>query len=107
MPQHEDLSGGRWLTMSLAQQMGNIGSEVHRARLWRQRGNEEHADRAIDRMLELLDLTLSDPRWRGSKRREVARVREALCDSFFGTGTDPSFAFWDQYFTHFTIAARP
>lgn len=27
---HKDLAGGRWFTMTLAEQMGNIGSEIHR-----------------------------------------------------------------------------
>lgn len=28
---HKDLANGRWKTFTLAQQMGNIGSEVYRA----------------------------------------------------------------------------
>ena len=30
--------------------------------------------------LELLDLTLADPRWRG-RLREISRARELLCDA--------------------------
>lgn len=36
-------------------------------------------------MLELLDLTIEDPRWRGTGRlKELLRLREVLCDLFYG-----------------------
>ena len=31
---HKELASGKWRTLSLAEQMGNIGSEVSRARRW-------------------------------------------------------------------------
>ena len=37
--------------------------------------------RALDRALELLDLTLADPRWNGPRLREVARTRKVVWDS--------------------------
>ena len=62
--------------------------------------------KAFSRALELLDLTIQDPRWQG-RRKELTRVREFLCDAMFGGseyGSDlPGL---DRYFYHFAIAAR-
>lgn len=78
---HTDLANGRWLTMTLSQQMGNIGSEIHRLVL-SQNKDQSRFDSTFDRALELIDLTLSDPRWK-TGYKEIARVREVLCDIFF------------------------
>ena len=52
--------------MSLAEQLGNVGSEIGRASRWQSR-NPETARLAFHRALELLDLTLADPRLRASR----------------------------------------
>jgi hypothetical protein len=38
----------------------------------------------LDRALGLVDRTLADPRWAGPRRREIARVREVVCDYLVG-----------------------
>ncbi len=103
--QHDSLARGRWLVLSLAEQLGNIGSEVHRARL-AQKVNESRFIAARDRALELFDLTLADVRWRG-RIRELARAREVFCDAATG-GTLYRSALKDlePYFDHFALAAR-
>ena len=40
--QHNDLAGGRWFLFSLAEQLGNVGSEVERAIKWHAKGNKEY-----------------------------------------------------------------
>ena len=60
--QHTDLAAGRWATMTLAEQMLNIGSEVSRANRWQSKGNIEQCHRAADRALELLSLTIDAQR---------------------------------------------
>jgi acyl-CoA hydrolase len=62
--------------------------------------------KAFERALELLDLTLADPRWRG-RLREIARVRELLCDAAAG-GHEYSTTLedLDRYFLAFAVAAR-
>lgn len=106
--QHEELANGRWFTLSLAEQLGNIGSEVGRAINWKNKNNTEYYEKAFVRILELLDLTLADKRWTGCRKKEIARVREALCDSF--EGNSQSFQIplsdWPQYFMHFAVYAR-
>ena len=104
--QHKELAAGRWFKLSLAEQLGNVGSEVARALTWQERGNVEHCSKAIDRAFELLDLTLMDARHRG-RLREIARVRKALADYFHGDnrfGSSPDL--WRRYFDAFAVAAR-
>jgi len=63
--QHQDLAAGRWFALSLAEQLGNVGSEVSRAIKWTSR-RPELARGALERALELIDLMLDDPRHRQS-----------------------------------------
>jgi len=83
-PRHCDLAD-RWWAMSVAEQLGNIGSEVSRAAKWATR-NPEMARSALHRALDLFDLTLDDPRHRASpaRLREIARAREVVADLFAG-----------------------
>src|SRR3989338_6451979 len=77
--QHRDLAGGRWHALSLAEQLGNVGSEVHRA-VSAEGNNDSDFHAAFTRALELFDLTLADPRHR-KRLKEIARARELLCDA--------------------------
>ena len=104
--QHRELAAGRWYQFSLVEQLANTGSEVERALNWRQRGNVEYSTRAIERALELLDLTIADARHRG-RLKELTRVREVLVDYFYADnrfGSSP--ARWRTYFNAFAVAAR-
>lgn len=80
---HEKLAGGRWQQLSLAEQLGNIGSEISRANHWQEQKKPEQIRHALERALELFDLTLADARWSG-RRRELCRAREVVCDFFAG-----------------------
>lgn len=105
--QHNNLAGGRWFSFTLAEQLGNVGSEVERAIKWRKQGNKEYFESAYARMLELLDLTIVDQRWEGPRRKELVRVREALCDSFEdGHQLEIALSDWPKYFLPFAIFAR-
>jgi hypothetical protein len=102
---HRELAAGRWFDLPLVEQLAHVGSEVERTMRWRAKGNAEYARRAFERALELLDLTIADPRHR-SRLRELTRLREVLADSFrfdnrYGS-TDES---WHRYFRAFTHAA--
>jgi hypothetical protein len=107
--QHRDLAGGRWHELSLAEQLGNVGSEISRASKWATR-NPELARGALERALELIDLTLDDPRHRQSppRLREIARVREVVVDFFDGPNQYRSTATGLQkYFDAYALAVRP
>jgi hypothetical protein len=103
--QHREAAAGRWHQLSLAEQLGNVGSEVSRLRRWRPR-DERVAQGAFERALELLDLTLADPRWR-DRLRELARARELLCDAALGGHEyGATLEDLDRYFLAFAVAAR-
>ncbi|MDD2753635.1 MAG: hypothetical protein PHT44_03430 [Candidatus Portnoybacteria bacterium] len=103
--QHKELATGRWANLSFFEQMANIGSEVERAIKWRAK-NKDYFQMALDRALELLDLTADDSR--NSRRLgELLRLREVLADYFcfdniYGS-TDKK---WQNYFLAFNYAAR-
>jgi hypothetical protein len=105
---HRDLAVGGWWELSLAEQLGNIGSEISRAERWKTR-NPEISRGAFFRALELLDLTLADPRLRHSRPRlrEIARAREVVADYFFGPNQYGSTAAsLQKYFDGFALLAR-
>lgn len=105
--QHKGLAAGRWSKMTLREQMANIGSEVNRALNWQKKGNKELSRKAAARALELLDLSLDCVR-PFHRLKEIARVREAIVDYFYGTNQFFSNeALWRKYFDHFVYAARP
>ena len=102
---HRELAAGRWRQLTLAEQLANVGSEVGRMRRWRDR-DARLMTGAFERALDLLDLTLADPRWR-ARLREIARARELLCDAAAGGGDYGStLEDLDRYFLAFAVAAR-
>jgi hypothetical protein len=105
---HREITAERWFTFTLAEHLGNVGSEVSRTLKWRSR-NPEIAERAMARALELIDLTLDDPRHRASaaRLREICRVREVLLDFLVGPHQYGSTEVTLQrYFDAFAVAAR-
>lgn len=102
---HKDLSNGRWNDFSFFEQMGNVGSEVERAIIWKNR-NIENSGLAMERALELLSLTIEDKKNAG-KLKELTRVYEFLNDYYYGDNqygsTDSG---WQKYFYNFAYAAR-
>lgn len=102
---YTELAAGRWFKISLMEQLGNIGSEVGRAAQWQEK-DPKIFNNAVERALELFDLTLNDERWRG-RRSEIARARELLCDAAYGNNTyNTSIKDLDRYFFLFAYAAR-
>lgn len=102
---HRELAAGRWRDFSLVEQMANVGSEVERALSWASRDNREFSGRALERGLELLSLTIADPRHR-YRLKELTRVRETLLDYFLGDNQYASTADgWHRYFHAFGLAA--
>ena len=105
-PQHKDLAAGRWDKLPFIEQMANIGSEVERALSWQAKHNNDYTQKAYERALELVDLTL-DCAISATRLKELARVREAIVDYFSGSNqfmsTESS---WRKYFSCFTYNAR-
>jgi len=104
--QHKQLAAGRWQGLDFLEQMANIGSEVRRTINWKNKGHKEYSRLAFERALELLDLTVADPK--NKKRlKELLRLREVLADFFafnnIYKSTDES---WQNYFYGFNYACR-
>lgn len=102
---HKELASEKWQTFSLCEQLGNIGSEVGRARRWFDKDQKLY-EGAVRRALELFDLTIADSRWKG-RLREIARARELFCDAITG-GKEYKSSLEDleRYFFHYAFAAR-
>ncbi len=105
---HRELSSGKWFELTFFEQMAHLGSEVIRAISWKKR-NDEYSRRAMERALELLELTIDDKKNKSkpSRLKELTRLREALIDYFyfenqFGSTEDA----WKKYFNGFAYAAR-
>lgn len=104
--QHKNLSSDRWKQYTLCEQMANIGSEVARALKWRGKNNQAYCDKAVNRSLELIDLSLEISS-SFSRTKEIARLREAIVDYFYGTNEFASSEeLWRKYFDHFNYASR-
>jgi len=102
---HKQLASGRWFQLSLMEQLANIGSDIERTIHWKNAGDFDYSTKAFERALELLDLTIRDPK--NKKRlKEILRVREVLIDHFVFNNeyksTDES---WQEYFYSFNYAA--
>ena len=102
---HKNLAAGRWHELTLAEQMGNIGSEVGRAAKT-QNKDEARFWNAVVRAQELFFLTLADKRWGYWRKREMCRAYEFFCDAVLGGkeyGGDLEFL--DRYFMDFALLA--
>jgi hypothetical protein len=97
----------RWKKLSFFQQMANIGSEVIRAINWQEK-NKEYGQMAIDRALELLDLTIADKKnHQRGRLKELLHLREFLVDYFYFDNTYQSTSSnWEKYFLSFNYAAN-
>jgi hypothetical protein len=89
------------------EQLANVGSDVDRAIRAHAVGNIARFDHALERALELFDLTAADARWRGHRRREILRAREEFCRLFFSaTAPAGSAAGLQKYFLYAAVAAN-
>lgn len=103
---HSELAAGGWSKYSLEEQLGNVGSDVDRAIRWKEKGNQEYFQKAFDRAIELMDLTIMDKRWK-KRLRELCRARDVVCDYLVGNNEYGSTAAsLSKYFYHYALAAR-
>lgn len=104
--QHKSLARGRWQNLTLAEQMANIGSEISRAILWKDKGQKKISKNAFYRGLELIFLTIDDPKNR-TRLKEITRLHEFLVDYFLGENKYKSTDnLWNKYFMSFNLSVR-
>lgn len=102
--QHVTLSHGAWADMPFPKQMANIGSETYRATKWLAKGRRDNAEKAFERMQELIDLTIAYGRLGQPNRKallkELCRFRELYCGAFLDGDLD-TLAALNHYLDHF------
>ena len=104
---HKRAAAGAWARLKLVEQLGNVGSEVDRTIRAHQAGRTARFESALERALELFDLTASDPRWHGHRCQEILRAREEFCRLFFDADVPSDSAeSLRRYFLGFGYAAR-
>lgn len=105
MKHHKGLTLERWSQFSLPEQLANVGADVERALRWKKRDRAKNAQDAIERVLELMYLTILDAK---NKKRlsELCRVREALIDFLVYENVYQSTEeAWQRYFYYFGYLA--
>lgn len=79
---HKSLSREKWFSLSLAEQLANVGAEVGRAINWKVKEDEIKSHSAFLRAIELLDLTIEDKKNQKGHLKELCRLKELLGDYF-------------------------
>ncbi len=103
---HKGLTPERWFSFSLFEQLANVGCDIERTINWKKQGNSEYSKQAFERALELLGLTITDPKNSGPRRKELLRTREALIDHLvYDNEYSTSDKIWQDYFFQFNYAA--
>ena len=102
---HKGLTQKSWFSKSIFEQMANVGAEIGRTINWRKK-DKEYSRLAFERGLELLDLTIADPK-NTIRLKELLRLREILVDYFiYDNIYKTSDEFLNNYFYNFNYAAR-
>lgn len=95
-----------WSQMSLVEQLANVGSEVSRALIWKEKKHQQYQDLSFWRAIELLDFTIECHVHSPSTLRELTRLKEVLGDFFVGENHYSSTPdLWRRYFYSFTYRA--
>lgn len=99
----------RWASISLAEQMANIGSEVGRSLNWLAKDKPSLADGAYLRAIDLFDITIKYGRQsspgRGPFLKEICRARDLYNESFLTKDLE-TLAYLDKYFAQFALICR-
>lgn len=94
----------KWATLSIFEQMGNVGAEVGRALRARRMGDDMNFQGALQRGLDLFDATAEVWAAKRSPRvKEVLRAREQFASAALGEGRDDAL---ERYFMQFAVAGR-
>lgn len=77
----------RWLELEPREQLRAISAELMRAQVWQAEHNDEKVKAALERGIELIDLSLNDRRWRG-RFRMLFGLRDELAEAYCGKQKD-------------------
>jgi hypothetical protein len=76
----------RWQNFNKRQQLLMIGSEIIRAKTWQDQDRKKFL-LALERALELIDLTLSDEKWKNNLQM-ILGLREEIAKFYTAQRTD-------------------
>ena len=98
----------RWQQMSIQEQMGNIYSEVGRAFLARERGQNQRCQQAVMRALDLFSATVEGLVAECSPRaKEVSRAKDQFLRALYGELDSPAERQkLEKYFRVYALAMR-
>ncbi|MFI4919714.1 MAG: hypothetical protein ACHP65_09185 [Legionellales bacterium] len=103
---HQGITSEYWSKFTLMEQLANIGMDVSRTIRWKNKGKHDDSQAAFARAMELLNLSIADPKNQNHRLKELLIVREALMDYFMGNNeyksTDEA---WENYFIYFNWIA--
>lgn len=103
---HVGLEPAQWFKKSLFVQLANVGADIDRTINWRNKNDLDYSKDAFERVLELLSLTILDPKHSRPTRRELVRTRELLIDYFvYDNVYKTNDKIWHDYFFQFSYAA--
>ncbi len=77
----------KWHQFPKEKQILNVAAEFSRVKFWLTKNNEKEVLNCLERALELLDLTISDPKWRRALG-ELLRLREVVCEFYIAKEKD-------------------
>jgi len=96
----------RWFKFTLCEQMGHIGSEIARARIWEDKNDLLSRNRALERAFELIDTTKDDVRLY-KRRKELCYLREMLADKYINSALyNTSLIDLEKYCLDFALVAN-
>ncbi len=72
----------KWKQFSFAEQMANIGSEVSRVVVCKERGDQANLEKSTERALEILDMAIISSQSK-NRLKELLRLRDILADYGF------------------------
>ena len=73
----------RWFDMPINLQIANIGSEVHRAIRWKNRGDRQKSENFCNKAIEFWERSKRDPK-NQARLNEIDNAIEELRDFFLG-----------------------
>lgn len=103
---HQESTHREWRHRSISFQLASIGAEFGRSMKEKVRGVSFDESLAFERMIELIDLTIEDPK-NFNRLSELCKLRECLCDFLVGSNTWQSSAeYFEKYFLDFALEAQ-
>lgn len=74
----------KWISLPKEKQILNIASELIRAKICGEKKEKNYEHASLERVFEMLELTVADKKWSRGARREFLRFREIIGEWYIG-----------------------